>query len=44
MLRVIREPKKNRSRRSAMTPVREDFEVSVRESGVDVTFKPTKSE
>jgi hypothetical protein len=27
-----------------MTPLREDFEVSVRESGVDVTFKPTKSE
>ena len=27
-----------------MTPLREDFDVVVRPSGVDVTFKPTKSE
>ena len=27
-----------------MTPLREDFDVVGRPSGVDVTFKPTKSE
>jgi hypothetical protein len=27
-----------------VTPLREDFDVIVRSSGVDVTFKPTKSE
>jgi hypothetical protein len=27
-----------------MTPLREDFDILVHDSGVDVTFKPTKSE
>ena len=30
--------------RETVTPLREDFDVVVRASGVDVTFKPTKSE
>ena len=30
--------------RETVTPLREDFDVVVRASGVDVTFKPTQSE